>query len=72
MALTATQIQTKIDLYEDAIDNILLTGQRYEIGSGASKRVFEAADIDKLQSLVDRLYMKLDEVSETSGSQVGF
>ena len=72
MALTATQIQTKIDLYEDAIDNILLTGQRYEIGSGTSKRVFEAADIDKLQSLVDRLYMKLDEVSETSGSQVGF
>lgn len=72
MALTATQIQTKIDAYETAIENILLTGQEYEIGSGASKRVFKMADIDKLQSLVDRLYMKLDEVNETSGAQVGF
>ena len=72
MAQTAEQIQAKIDAYELAIENILLTGQKYEIGSGASKRTFEATDIEKLENYVSKLYLKLSEVNCTSGTQVGF
>lgn len=72
MARTATEIQADIDIFREAIRNIALTGQKYEIGSGPSKRVFEAADLDKLRDYLASLENELANVNGTSGVLVGF
>ena len=72
MARTATEIQADIDIFRIAIRNIALTGQRYEIGTGPSKRVFEAADLDILKGYLADLERELDDVNGNSGVLVGF
>lgn len=72
MARTATEIQADIDIFRTAIRNIALTGQRYEIGTGPSKRIFEAADLDNLKGYLADLERELDDVNGNSGVLVGF
>lgn len=70
--MTKEEITAKINLYETAIDNILLTGQEYVVGTGSSARTFKAADISKLEKRVDNLYKKREELTGCSGIVVGF
>jgi hypothetical protein len=70
--MTEAQIIAEIALIEMAISNILKTGQKYEVGSGASKRIFEAANIDSLRDYKLSLENKLSDVSGNSGILAGF
>jgi len=57
--MNETQLIAFIAKLDTAIEGILLTGQEYEIWTGSSKRIFKAADIDKLQALRDKKAMEL-------------
>lgn len=69
--MTEAQLIAFIAKLDTAIENILLTGQSYEIGSGSSKRVFTAASLNDLQALRDKKQMQLDNL-QTGASVVGF
>lgn len=70
--MTETELTAEIAVVNTAITNILLTGQKYEIGSGPSKRVFEAAQLDSLRSYRTELQLQLKDVQETGGLVLGF
>jgi hypothetical protein len=69
--MTEAQLIAFIAKLDTAIENILLTGQSYEIGTGSSKRVFTAASLNDLQALRDKKQMQLDNL-QTGASVVGF
>ena len=69
--MTEDEILAEIAIVQTAITNISLTGQRYVVGTGASRREFEA-DLNKLRAYKTQLYNDLREVQQTSGLQVGF
>ena len=69
--MTEDEILAEIAIVQTAITNIMLTGQRYVVGTGSSRREFEA-DLNKLRAYKTQLYNDLREVQQTSGLQVGF
>jgi len=69
---TEDEIEAEIVIIRTAIRNIALTGQKYEIGTGPSKRTFEAADINNLRDYLAQLKGELQEFNEESGCQLGF
>lgn len=70
--MTEAEITAELAIVTTAIENLLQTGQRYEIGSGASRRVFEMADLQKLRDLRYSLDQDLLNVQGTSGLVLGF
>ena len=72
MIQTEDEINAELEIVSTAITNIMLTGQKYEIGSGPSKRVFEAANINNLQKYRSSLNRQLKSVQGKSGMQIGF
>lgn len=72
MAKTAAEIEAEIEIVSTAITNILLTGQKYEVGSGPSKRIFEAANINNLTKYRNSLNIQLKGINGTSGMQLGY
>jgi hypothetical protein len=69
--MTEAQLIAFIAKLDTAIENILLTGQSYEIGTGSSKRVFAAASLNDLQALRDKKQMDLNGL-QCGASVVGF
>ena len=70
--MTEAEITAELAIVTTAIENLLQTGQRYEIGSGASRRVFEMADLQKLRDLRYSLDQDLLNVQGASGLVLGF
>jgi len=70
--MTEAEITVELGIISSAITNIALTGQRYEIGTGPSKRVFEAADLNDLISYRSSLENQLKDATGNSGMSVGF
>jgi hypothetical protein len=70
--MTEAELEAEIALVTTAISNILKTGQKYEINSGQSKRVFEAADLDKLRNYRTELRIELQSLQGSSGLVLGF
>ena len=52
--MTELELETEIALLTLAISHILQTGQKYELGTGQSRRTFEAGDLDSLVALRDK------------------
>ncbi len=71
--MTEQELLDEITLVSTAIHHILKTGQKYELGTGQSKRVFEAAQLDSLRSLRKELQLELSELSTGgAGTALGF
>jgi len=70
--MTENEITVEITIVETAIRNIMLTGQKYEIGTGPSKRTFEAANLNDMRSYLTSLKNDLYAEQGDSGIQVGF
>ena len=68
--MTEQEILDEITLVSTAIHNLLKTGQKYEIGTGQSKRVFEMADLDKLKALRYDLQRDLVDLQNDGGGVV--
>ena len=56
-------------LINDAIAHVYKTGQRYEIGTGSSKRVFET-DINVLNESRRKLLMQISQLDTTTNRSV--
>lgn len=70
--MTEEEIVEELAIVNAAIRSILKLGKKYEIGTGPSKRVFEAEDLDKLRSLRTELKIELSQAQGTSGIVVGY
>jgi hypothetical protein len=70
--MTEDEIKAELLIINTAIRNIMLVGQEYTTGSGASTRTFKAADIDKLRKYRQSLNRELREVTGCSGVVVGY
>lgn len=70
--MSEDELDTEITLVSTAITNILKTGQKYEIGSGTSKRVFEVANINNLIKYRNSLRLELKSLQGNSGMQLGY
>lgn len=70
--MSEAEILEEIQIFRTAIKNIALTGQRYEIGSGASKRVFEAADLQAMKLYLTDLNNELAIARGNAGIQIGY
>ncbi len=70
--MTEAEITAELAIVTTAIENLLKTGQRYEIISGSSRRVFEVADLKDLRDLRYSLGQDLLNVQGTSGLVLGF
>lgn len=70
--MTESEITAELALVTTAIQNLLKTGSRYEVGTGPSRRVFEMAELPDLQALRASLSRKLLEVQDVSGFVGGF
>ena len=69
---TEEEITAELEIITTAITNILLTGQKYQTGSGASTRVFEAANLSNLRQYRVELENKLKGAQGQSGMLLGF
>ena len=69
---TESELEAEILVWRTAISNIAKTGKRYEIGTGSSKIVFEAADLKDMREYLYDLEQQLRDLNETSGVNVGF
>ena len=72
MLETEEEIKAELEIVCTAITHIMLTGQKYETGSGASKRVFENAALSELRSYRVELENKLKGTQGQSGMLLGF
>ena len=70
--MTEDEINAELLIINTAIRNIMLVGQEYETGSGSSRRVFKATDIDKLRKYRQELNRELKQLTGLSGVVVGF
>ena len=68
--MTEAEIIAEIAIVQTAITNIMLTGERYIVGTGSSRREFET-DLDKLRAYKTSLNNDLREIQTTSGVQIG-
>lgn len=62
--------ETQLNEALDAIDRILLTGEAYEIGTGSSKRSFTSSNLMELESYVNRLRVKINQLDNTKNKAV--
>lgn len=69
--MTEQELIAEISLVTTAISKIIQTGEKYEIHTGSSKRIFEA-DLDKWRDYRRELNRELAEVTGTSGVVTGF
>lgn len=65
--MTEAEILAEISLITTAIQNIYTTGQNYEVGTGASKRIFAAANYDSLTKQRTELYRDLANIDNPGG-----
>ena len=70
--MTEDEINAELSIVKTAITNLLKTGKKYELGSGASKRVFEMTDLKDLREYRTELNQQLKDVEGTSGMVLGF
>lgn len=70
--MTESEITTEIAIISSAITNIALTGEKYETGSGHSKRIFEAASLNNLIKYRSGLENQLKGEAGEAGVQLGF
>lgn len=70
--MTQAEIEAQLDDVNTAITNLLKTGRRYVIGSGASRREFEQSDLPKLRELRAELSNALKASNDESGLVMGF
>ena len=63
--MTEAELLAEITAISTAINNIMITGQKYEIGTGSSKRIYEYADLNSLREY--RRELQRDLVSLTDG-----
>lgn len=68
--MTEDELLDEITLISTAIQHIYKTGQKYEIGTGPSKRVFEAASYKDLTEERRRLQIELQNVQNCGGGVV--
>ena len=66
--MTEAEILANIALINQAISDILQAGERYEIGTGPSKRITEMPDLDKLYKQKAYLTQDLEAIRGTSGT----
>lgn len=69
--MTEDEINAEIIIVQTAITNIIQTGERYVIGTGPSRREFEA-DLDKWRNYLNSLKQDLQAAQYNDGVQVGF
>ncbi len=70
--MTEEEINAELALVTLAISNLLKTGQRYEVESSGSRRVFEMSDLKDLRTLRNELTGMLADCQGTSGLVLGF
>jgi len=70
--LTEAELTTRIAEVEDAIHRMLLLGKEYEVGSGPTKRIFKAEDLDRLTEYKAGLESQLLAVQGSNGLLAGF
>lgn len=72
--MTESELLAEIQLVSTAISNVLKTGKRYEIGTGASRRIFEFTELGSLRNYRKELQREYDELYSDYGigSMLGF
>ena len=65
-----TQLEIELSLVNDAIAHVLKTGERYEIGTGSSRRVFEA-DLTKLRKMQNDIRAQLRTLDDDDAVVLG-
>ena len=56
------ELNSELALLNTAIKNIIQTGDKYEIGTGSSKRVFEA-DLDKWRKIRNNIRLEIKNLN---------
>ncbi len=69
---TTEKITAELEIITTAITNIMLTGQEYTTGSGASTRTFKMAGLPELRKYRVELENKLKGSTGKSGMLLGF
>jgi hypothetical protein len=70
--MTTEEIENELEIVSEAIRNIMLTGQEYTTGSGASSRTFKAASLADLRVYRVDLENKLKGSEGQSGMLLGY
>lgn len=68
MALTAEQIQLRLNAWYDAEAAIATSGQEYSIDTGGSKRTMRRADLPEIRRQIDYWEGKLAEAKGERGA----
>jgi hypothetical protein len=66
------EILEEIAIYTALIKQVPQIGQKYEVGTGQSKRIFENIDLKLAISHRRDLYKQLDDLSGCSGIVAGY
>ncbi len=64
------ELNTELSLLNTAIQNIIQTGERYEVGTGSSKRVFEVESLPKWRALRSEIRIEIKQVDTDSNQAV--
>jgi len=64
------ELETELALLNTAIQHIIKTGERYEVGTGSSKRTFEV-DLDKYVKMRAGIRRELRQFEDNAGIVVG-
>ena len=64
------ELETELALLNTAIQHIIKTGERYEVGTGSSRRVFEV-DLDKYKKMRNEIRLELKQYEDNAGIVVG-
>jgi len=64
------ELETELALLNTAIKHIIKTGERYEVGTGSSKRIFEA-DLGKYRKMRNEIRLELKQYGDNAGIVVG-
>ncbi len=64
------ELNAELALLNTAIKNIIQTGERYEVGTGSSKRIFEVESLQKWKNVRDQIRLEIKALDPDTNQAV--